>query len=362
MNLSHISTLLRPILERIDKPKDSITDHPAEHLIPQSRPLDPTPDIGQVRGQREAKQAILIAAAGRHNLLMIGPPGEGKSFLASTMPSFLPPLTEYQRRSLELTYNAIGYAGPTIRPFRSIGPTITPASLLGGGRGEPIPGELALAHLGVIFFDELPQFPKPLIDSLRQPLEDRYLSVTRNGKTRIYQCDVQLIAAMNPCPCGYWGFAPRDSDNPLCSCTAFTRSRYQQRISGPILDRIDLCCWLSPLSSQERFTEAKLGESQAFLAKVLSAQIRQLNRQRKLNYRLGANEIFSPDNVLGFSDSAWRYFKIETDKPRYSTRKTVRLARIARTIADIGDRDSIELIDLHYAISFATNPLISLGD
>jgi magnesium chelatase family protein len=329
MNMQHISSLLRPIIQRYCEPKEQLSD---KHLIPQSRPLEAPPDIGQVRGQKTAKQALLVAAAGRHNLLMIGPPGEGKSFLASTMPSFLPPLTDYQLESLRLTYTAIGQAPPTSRPFRAIGPTITPASLIGGGRGEPIPGELALAHLGVLFIDELPQFPKPLIDSLRQPLEDRSLSVTRNGKTRIYQCDTQLVAAMNPCPCGYRSMYPppsytseeqRELGVTKCGCSFHDIKRYQSKISGPILDRIDLLVWLPPLSSQERFQPAREGESAVFYTKVLQAQCRQLNRQHKLNYRLGAKEIFSPDNVLQFSDSAWRWFKIETDKPTYSTRKTV---------------------------------------
>lgn len=326
------------------------------HYIPQS-----IPDIGQVRGQLLAKQAMLIAAAGRHNLLMVGPPGEGKSFLASTLPGFLPPLTTYQLACLKSLYGAVSQPAPSTSPYRAIGPTITLASLIGGGRGEPIPGELALAHNGVLFIDELPQFPKPLIDSLRQPLEDRWYTVSRNGNTKVYQADVQLLAAMNPCPCGYQGvtslrFDPlsgnQATEMPLCRCSDYEVKRYQSKVSGPILDRIDLVVRLDPLSSQERYSPPIHNQSLLFKSKVLQARLAQLKRQKKLNYRLGTAEVFTPENPLCFTPPALLYFQAETDKPRYSTRKTVRLARIARTIADIAGNHGVSLSDVHCAVSF----------
>lgn len=333
--------------------------------IPQSYP-----DIGLVRGQLTAKQALLIAAAGRHNLLMVGPPGEGKSFLASTLPGLLPPLTDYQLACLQRLYNGVSQPTPREPPYRAIGPTITPASLLGGGRGEPIPGELALAHNGVLFIDELPQFPRPLIDSLRQPLEDRFYSVTRNGQTKVYQADVMLLAAMNPCPCGYSGVSPYDHDDDNtteprspCRCSPFEIKRYQSKVSGPILDRIDLVVRLGTLSSQERYSPPALNQSLLFRGKVLQARLAQLKRQRKLNYRLGTAEVFSPDNPLRFTPPALLWFQCETDKPgKYSTRKTVRLARIARTIADIAGNYGIALSDVHCAVSFVDQTILSLGD
>lgn len=337
-------------------------DPPDNVSIPQSNTLghspEPPPDIGIVRGQIQAKQALLIAASGRHNLLMVGPPGEGKSLLASTIPGFLPPLSRYQQATLERLYGAVSQPAPIIRPYRAIGPTITPASLLGGGRGEPIPGELSLAHLGILYFDELPQFPRSLIDSLRQPLEDRRITVTRSGQTAVYPCDIQLLASMNPCPCGYY---PTEN----CICSEFKVVRYQSKISGPILDRIDLVCFLHPLSSRERFSPAIPNQSLRFKSVVLRAQLAQLRRQRLLNYRIGPQHVFAPqsDNPLRFTPQALELFKSTTDKGNgYSTRRAVRLARIARTIADIANSDSLTPLHISTAITFTDNSLLSLGD
>lgn len=354
MNFNRINHLLDSLFPG----EETVTTKTSTDLIPQS-----SPDIGLVRGQRTAKQALLIAAAGRHNLLMVGPPGEGKSFLASTLPSILPPLTEYQAACLQAVYGAVSQPPPVQPPFRAIGPTITLASLIGGGRGEPIPGELALAHNGILFIDELPQFARPLIESLRQPLQDRWYTVTRNGSTRVYQADVQLLAAMNPCPCGYLGRPQPEAYYPtdygLCRCSDYQIERYQAKVSGPILDRIDLVVRLDALSSQERFLPPIHNQSILFRSKVLQARLAQLKRQRKLNYRLGTKEVFSPDNPLLFTPDALRYFQLETDKPRYSTRKTVLLARIARTIADIAGDVGVTLSDVHCAASFVDQTILN---
>jgi magnesium chelatase family protein len=179
-----------------------------------------------------------------------------------------------------------------------------------------------------------------------------------------------LLAAMNPCPCGYSGVSPYDDDSDPttepkspCRCSAFEIKRYQGKVSGPILDRIDLVVRLSTLSSQERYSPPKYNQSILFKAKVLQARLAQLKRQHKLNYRLGTAEVFSPDNPLRFTPPALVWFQAETDKPgKYSTRKTVRLARIARTIADINGSYGICLSHVHCAVSFVDQTILSLGD
>lgn len=328
--------------------------------------------IGEVRGQQDAKEALLVAAAGGHNVLMIGPPGEGKSFLASTLPGFLPPPSQNDIQTLQQTYSLAGQAlpadaqGTLIRPFRAVGPTITLASLIGGGRSQPIPGEMALAHAGILFLDEMPQFGRNLLDSLRQPLEDGKLSITRNGQTFTFPCRVQLIAAMNPCPCGYAG-------TPNCVCPVAKIQAYQSIISGPILDRIDIVTRLDTISSQQRFSAAIPNQSKQFLVKVLQAQSLALRYRGMLNSGLGPKQILgtsyyvAPDRMtvpkeqatgkpfianIAWTQSGLRYLQIESDKAGYSTRRVVRLSRVARTIADLYNSFGIQPIHVHKALSF----------
>lgn len=353
-------TLYNQLWKHCTKLATSIGNHSPPSSCNPSTPsanaytLPDIPCIGSVRGQKQAKLALLIAAAGKHNVLMIGPPGEGKSFIASTIPGFLPPLTSQARSELTYIYSSLGRNPPNHSPFRSIGPTITLASLIGGGRGEPIPGEIALAHSGVLFIDELPQFGKPLIDSLRQPLEDGIVTVSRSGNAATFPCAVQLIAAMNPCPCGYLGYAP-------CHCTPFQVNQYQRKLSGPILDRIDMIVKLAPIKSAERYSPAIPQQSKAFLARVLDAQLAQYRRQQKLNSQLGPDSIFSPGNKLAFlEETSLSYFKELTDKSRYSTRRTVRLARVCRTVADVFNsptitREHIDVASRYVDATLSTN-------
>ena len=195
-------------------------------------------DFGAIRGQTTAKEAAVIAAAGGHNLLLIGPPGEGKSLLASAMPGILPRLTTPEKVQLTKIYSAYGaldHDGEAVtrRPFRAIHHTASKQSLVGGGTGIPKPGEITLAHLGVLFLDEIAEFSRATLETLRQPLESGEVIISRVQATITYPCRVTLVAAMNPCPCGYYG-------SELCKCKDRDVAAYQKKLSGPLLDRIDL--------------------------------------------------------------------------------------------------------------------------
>ena len=237
--------------------------------------IDKAVDFGRIRGQADAREAAVISAAGGHNLLLIGPPGEGKSLLASAIPGILPRLTDAEKVELTRIYSACGHLdhdamAVTRRPMRSIHHTTTQAALVGGGR-MPKPGEITLAHLGVLFMDELPEFPRPLLETLRQPIEQGSIRISRTGASLEFPCRFTLVAAMNPCPCGYAG-----SDR--CSCSDADVERYQAKLSGPLIDRIDLQVELKPLTTDERFAETEDGVSPRIRAKVERARERQYAR------------------------------------------------------------------------------------
>lgn len=358
------------------------------------------PDIGSVRGQRKAKLALLIAAAGRHNLLLIGPPGEGKSFLASTLQGITPeldlnddwpsvegnylaagqsysrPISQHPAKPPRSNSNGIGWLASLfssresnrglepllIRPYRAVGPTVTSASLIGGGRGEPIPGEFPLAHNGTIYFDELPQFNRGLIDSLRQPLQDGYTLITRNGTTHSFPSDVQLLASCNPCQCGYWNPNPSLS---RCRCSPNAVARYQQRISGPILDRIDMFCWLSPLTMSERLAGKIDNQSAQYRFAAYRAWLRQYRRngrgangKPRLNSDLGTNDITGSFPAISFTPKAESFFRQYCQANRLSTRRFVLLARLSRTVADLdtAEHNRIRTNHIQVASEFINNP------
>ncbi|RXZ36185.1 ATP-binding protein [Oxalobacteraceae bacterium CAVE-383] len=291
------------------------------------------PDFSDVKGQLQVKRALEIAAAGRHSILMVGPPGAGKSMLAARLPGILPPMTEQQALESAALQSISGKFTLTRwkrRPYRAPHHTASAAALVGGG-GVPRPGEISLAHQGVLFLDELPEFDRHVLEVLREPLESGHITISRAAAQAEFPAGFQLIAAMNPCPCGYFGHAAGGVDN-ACRCTPTAISRYQGKISGPLLDRIDMQIPVTALQHAE-LTQSPAGEaSAAIAARVALAFERQLQRQNHPNNLLtprGIEAHCTPDQagaqLLGNA----------MKRLNWSARAYHRVLKLARTIADL---------------------------
>jgi len=306
----------------------------------------PMPDLSEVTGQAVPKRALLIAAAGAHNLLMIGPPGAGKSMLAKRLPSILPPLTRGEKLECTRIYSAAGRLARnsiiTSRPFRSPHHTISDAGLIGGG-GVPSPGEVTLAHNGVLFLDELPEYRRSALEAMRQPIEEGEVTVARAASSVTFPARFQLLAAMNPCPCGFRGHPARE-----CRCTPVQIAKYLAKISGPLLDRIDLHVWTDPVDA-ESVLEGPPGEpSQSVRAKVLCALSRQQARGG-FNAHIADQAIETlcplPQGGKAMLAAAMRQYHL-------SMRGYKRVVKVARTIADLEDQASISEHHLAEALQF----------
>ncbi|QQG36351.1 MAG: YifB family Mg chelatase-like AAA ATPase [Micavibrio aeruginosavorus] len=295
-------------------------------------------DIASVRGQETAKRALEIAAAGSHNLLMIGPPGAGKSMLASCLPGILPPLTPQEALEVSMIHSLAGSLpeGGLIqqRPFRSPHHSASLPALVGGGH-KARPGEISLAHRGVLFLDELPEFARSTLESLRQPLETGEATVARANHHVTYPARFQLIAAMNPCRCGYLG-------DPSQECTKAPRcgSEYQDKLSGPLLDRIDLQVETGAVSIAELGAPAAVGETSASVAvRVAAARAIQRERYEALAPGMGyLNATVAPvvlEQVAALDESARTFLNEAADRLKLSARAYHRLLRVARTVADL---------------------------
>jgi magnesium chelatase family protein len=294
-------------------------------------------DLREVRGQAQAKRAMEVAAAGGHNLLMIGPPGAGKSLLARCLPDLLPPLTLEEALEVTKIYSSAGLLEGAValirrRPFRAPHQTISYAGMVGGGHGVPGPGEISLAHHGVLFLDELPEFDRRVLETLRQPLEDRTILLSRAGVSVRYPASFTLVAAMNPCPCGYLG----DSLQP-CRCTVHDIRRYRRRLSGPFLDRIDLFVEVPRLAPDELFAARTTTASLRVRSSVAEARTRQWDRFRGepgcfSNAQLDGELLDSHCELEGEAKSL---LKRAVARFGLSARAHVRILRVARTIADL---------------------------
>ena len=310
------------------------------------------PDLLEVYGQSSARRALEIAASGDHSLLFCGPPGTGKTMLASRLISILPELNSEQAQEVAAIYSISRLGFQTKdwkrRPFRSPHHTSSAIALVGGSK-PPLPGEISLAHHGVLFLDELPEFNRQALECLREPLESGCIHVSRSGYQARFPSLFQLIAAMNPCPCGYLGH-----HSNLCHCSSQVIQKYKRKISGPFLDRMDLYVEVndSSLITQGFNYKTKIEDSKEVRTRVCKVRERQLNRQQKLNSKLNSKEI---ETYCQFNKNAFQFLQKAVDHYYLSNRAFVRLTKLARTLADMQESLKIEQEHILEALSYRLN-------
>lgn len=321
-------------------------------VAPQEQAEPYADDFADVKGQQHAKRALEIAAAGGHNVIMIGPPGSGKTMLARRMPSILPPMSVEEALQTTKIHSVAGKLGTTRglmrqRPFRAPHHLASPMALIGGGN-SPQPGEVSLAHNGVLFLDEMPEFGHSVLEVLRQPLEDKHITISRVRYTVDYPSNFTLVASMNPCPCDYYNHPTKE-----CSCSAAAVHRYAGRISGPLMDRIDLHVEITPVSREEMSSTTGCESSAAVRERVMRARERQAERFRGAG--IVTNTMMSSAMLRVFcplKPEVRRLLDVAMERLQLSARAYDRIIKVARTIADLEGAADIEPSHISEAITY----------